>query len=462
MAAVGRRRGLRARSQAAADGATLNTRSPSAGSSAHGMVCSRPGGTTTTGPSPRCRDGRAEQRVLEPRPGRRPGWPARCPGRRPAGCGPGGAARSGRSRPPGSASSARPAVNWRTRPPPQASTCRTPSTSTISISWAGAELIEQIRRCSTAAGPPAPALARGLRSAARARDRALEPQLLPLERGRRARPAAAPCSSSLVTWRSAARPALSSGVGRRPHRRDGQRGGPPALAPGQQQPGPAGPRGVPLRERGQLGAVRGGLRPQFRRAQGEPVLVQDLEAAAAGGQQAARIAGGLRPQRLAEPAAGPGHRRAAPAAARPPRSDGGRRRRGGPGPAPPARPAGAPARPRRSRAASSAAAARLAARSSAAGRRAGRVLRPGQHQPGVGLPPGALLGPEQAVAACARSRAACGCAAASAQLAAISSSSAFMRGPAAGLLDVARSRRRPRPARRWPARRPAARRTGRC
>jgi hypothetical protein len=38
-------------------------------------------------------------------------------------------------------------------------------------------------------------------------------------------------------------------------------GGPPPLAPGEHQPGPAGPQGGPLRERCQFGAVRGGLCP---------------------------------------------------------------------------------------------------------------------------------------------------------------------------------------------------------
>ena len=74
------------------------------------------------------------------------------------------------------------------------------------------------------------------------------------------------------------------------------------------------PRGVTLGQRGQFGAVRGGLGPQFRRAQGEPVLVQDLQPAAARGQQPARLGRGLGPQRFAEPAAGARHRRTAPPA----------------------------------------------------------------------------------------------------------------------------------------------------
>ena len=104
-------------------------------------------------------------------------------------------------------------------------------------------------------------------------------------------------------------------VGRGPYRGNRERGGPPAFTPGEQQPRPVRPRGMALGQPGQFGAVRGGLRPQFRRTEGEPVLVQDLKPAAAGGEQAARIGGGLGPQRFAEPAAGPRHRRAAPPAA---------------------------------------------------------------------------------------------------------------------------------------------------
>ena len=78
-----RRPAGRARSQARADGATLTARSRSAGSSAHGTACSRPGGTTTTGPSPRCRRGRAEQHRLQPAPAGLQRGQRRPPGPRP-------------------------------------------------------------------------------------------------------------------------------------------------------------------------------------------------------------------------------------------------------------------------------------------------------------------------------------------------------------------------------------------
>ena len=54
----------------------------------------------------------------------------------------------------------------------------------------------------------------------------------------------------------------------------GQGGGPPALAPAQQRPGPARAQRRPLGQLGQLGAGRGGLSAQLRGAQGQPVRVQ--------------------------------------------------------------------------------------------------------------------------------------------------------------------------------------------
>ena len=59
-----------------------------------------------------------------------------------------------------------------------------------------------------------------------------------------------------------------------------------------------------LREHSQFSAMGGGLRAQFRRAERESILLQDLESAAARDKQSARMASGLRAQRLAEPAAG--------------------------------------------------------------------------------------------------------------------------------------------------------------
>ncbi len=235
-------------------------------------------------------DGRAEQR----RPGAaarpRPGWRTRWPGRPPAGCGPGGAARTGRSPPPG----------WRPRrgrrgtaaPGPVRRPARAggPSTSTISISRAGPSWSSR----SAMLTPPAlaPELPPGAQRGGP--DRRLEPQLLALERASgHALPPGSLQLAGHLAQRGQVRAELR--VGGRPYRRDGQRGRPPALAPGQQQPGPACPGRVPLRERGQLGTVRGGLRPQLRRAQGQPVLVQDLKPAAAGGEQAPRVLVGVAP-----------------------------------------------------------------------------------------------------------------------------------------------------------------------
>ncbi len=149
-----------------------------------------------------------------------------------------------------------------------------------------------------------------------------------------------------------------------------------------------------LGERGQLGTVRGDLGPQLRGPQREPVLVQDLEAPAAGGQHTAWLGRGVRPQRLAEPAAGARHGRAAPPASRDRaemtigfpvpaqvqcHSPGQQARLRGLARAESLQPAGGPVR-------------RV---QQSAGHRTDRVLRLDHHQPRVGLSPGVLLGPEQ-------------------------------------------------------------------
>ncbi len=61
-----------------------------------------------------------------------------------------------------------------------------------------------------------------------------------------------------------------------PHRRNRQCGGPPALTPAEQEPWPSRPKGVPLRQFGEFGAACGGLRPQLRRAEGDPVLFKQV------------------------------------------------------------------------------------------------------------------------------------------------------------------------------------------
>jgi hypothetical protein len=71
---------------------------------------------------------------------------------------------------------------------------------------------------------------------------------------------------------------------------------------------------VALRERGQFSAVCGGLCPQLRRAEGKPMIVQNLKAAAASGQHSAWLGCGFGAQCLAEPAAYAGHRWTAPSA----------------------------------------------------------------------------------------------------------------------------------------------------
>ena len=66
-----------------------------------------------------------------------------------------------------------------------------------------------------------------------------------------------------------------------------------------------------LGEGGQFGAMHGGLGPEFRGAQGQPVLVKNIEPSAAGGQHPARTARSLGSEGLAEPPADPGQSRTA-------------------------------------------------------------------------------------------------------------------------------------------------------
>lgn len=76
------------------------------------------------------------------------------------------------------------------------------------------------------------------------------------------------------------------------------------------------PHRMALAECGQFRAVSGGLRPQFRRTEGEPVLVQDRQPIAAGGKHPPCLASGFGPQRLTQPATGAGQSGAAPPALR--------------------------------------------------------------------------------------------------------------------------------------------------
>ena len=55
------------------------------------------------------------------------------------------------------------------------------------------------------------------------------------------------------------------------------------------------PYRMALAERGQLRAVGGGLGPQFRRTEGEPVFIQDRQPVSAGGKHPPCLPGGLGP-----------------------------------------------------------------------------------------------------------------------------------------------------------------------
>ena len=133
-------------------------------------------------------------------------------------------------------------------------------------------------------------------------------KLLPLQRprGRALPPGLLQPTGRLAQCRQ---PGVELRVGGWPHRRHGQRGGPPALGQDKQQPWSAGAHGVPLRERGQLPAPRGGLGAQFRRAERDPVVVQHLKAPAAGSQHPARLGSRLRAQSLSQPTTGARYRR---------------------------------------------------------------------------------------------------------------------------------------------------------
>ena len=260
------------------------------------MAWNRPGGTMTTGPSPSrctaspssvCSSWRpvAASRAnalsaLGPRPG-----PLCASRRRPD-------LASSVAR---SAWAAWPAARCRTRPSPQTSTCRAVPVLTI---WTRRVPFSSASRApgsrSWAAGG-----ARGAGGAHRpGADRVLQPPLLLAECGDRAAPV-------LSLGQAAGHVAGGGEVGREflvvagPDRGHGQGGGPPALAPAQQRPGPAGAQRRGLGQLGQLGAGRGGLGAQLRGAQGEPVRVQQVQAAAARVQQPARIGPRLAQQRLA-------------------------------------------------------------------------------------------------------------------------------------------------------------------
>ena len=264
------------------------------------MGCSVPVGTMTTGPSPRCADGWAEQGLLES--GSRAARMARAlPGSSP------GRLRARRRRAKRAKSAARTASldAARRELPDPARPAGQDVQSAVDVDdldqLGGAELVKQVRRAERG-------LARGVRrrgTAARWRAPPSPAAAAPAASDVLCLPWLRASSRSLVTVRSAARLALSSASA------SGRTAG-TARAVARQRSlqvsrsrGRRCLRGVALRERGQLGAVHGGLRPEFGGAEGEPVLVQDLQPPAAGGQHPARTVRGLGPQRLAEPAADP-------------------------------------------------------------------------------------------------------------------------------------------------------------
>jgi len=90
---------------------------------------------------------------------------------------------------------------------------------------------------------------------------------------------------------------LGPGGGIRGRRQSREGDGAPALAPFEQQARPAGAQRGPLREPGELGAVRGGVRPELGRAERAEVLLEQAEPPPAGSQQPPPVPGLFRLQR---------------------------------------------------------------------------------------------------------------------------------------------------------------------
>ncbi len=91
--------------------------------------------------------------------------------------------------------------------------------------------------------------------------------------------------------------------------RDGEGDRAPALAPFEQQARLAGMQRGPLRERRELGTVRGGVRPELGRAQRAQVLLEQAEPPPAGSQQPPPVPGLFRLQRRCQRARGAGEGR---------------------------------------------------------------------------------------------------------------------------------------------------------
>ena len=217
----------RARIQACADGATLKTRLPSAGSSAHGIGVQLARRNDHDGGITELPGRRAEDRVLQLRPDRvqdgpcavrvGPGPPAGQPAQR-------------ERREVGGADRVLGAAGRELPHPPSPADEHVQRAVDVDDldKLCPAELIEQ--RADVDHGTASPGHARRLQRAGP--HHALEPKLLPLQRPRRR---ALPPGLLQPTGHLAqcGQPGVEFRVGGWPHRRHGQRGGPPALGPRQ-------------------------------------------------------------------------------------------------------------------------------------------------------------------------------------------------------------------------------------
>ncbi len=114
------------------------------------------------------------------------------------------------------------------------------------------------------------------------------------------RVAALPCLPQ-PTRQAAEQCLLRGPVLRWTDRRLGECRRPPALAPGEQPAGATGPHRLPQRQGGEVSTVTGGEGPQLRAAQGLSVLVEGVEATAAGGEDAPGVTVEAAVQRPTQP-----------------------------------------------------------------------------------------------------------------------------------------------------------------
>ena len=191
---------------------------------------------------------------------------------------------------------------------PTVTTCRVPSTSTSSTRVV-APSAARIRRTSTGVLVSRRSRAAGAQHPATYGR--LQPGLLLLRARCRTRPrrAARRSAGSRRAARTARWPAR-----RRPEdapaRPQGRR--PPSFAPQQQLLRVAGASGVPGRQCRELGAVDARPGPHLGGAHRQPVLVEHVQPAPAGGQHRARVAAGLGLQCAGQPSGGPRDRGTAP------------------------------------------------------------------------------------------------------------------------------------------------------